>query len=542
MTKHIKLQKDYTSSCLYYQIKLPLDIEKNIPSDDPVRLLSAFVEGMELLDLYNTYGKIKKDQVSPRQLLKIVIYAGMNRIYSSRDIEKSCRRDINFMYLLEGKPSPDHATIARFISLHLSQCSSNILAEVSNILYELGEISGRHIFIDGTKIESAANRYTFVWKKAVTKNQTKLFAKITELIAECEEMYGLKLVYQDSISLHSLKRIRKKLYAIKESEGITFVHGIGRRKSAIQKSIESLEMYIGKLKEYIHKLYACGERNSYSKTDPDATFMRMKEDHMLNGQLKPAYNLQHGVDSEYITWLTINPNPTDTKTLIPFLKDMEQNLGFKYTEIVADAGYESEENYLFIEANGQTAFIKPNNYEISKKRRFKTDIGKMENMDYDKEKDFYICKNNRKLTAQYEKKGKTATGYRRTTTVYKCSDCSGCPYKTDCIKGNNCKTSMEQRNKTLYVSKTMKQKRAEDLERITSPYGIQLRVNRSIQAEGSFASVKEDMEFRRYMYRGKENVTAQSVILAIAHNINKLHNKIQSEKTGQHLFRLKETA
>ena len=542
MTKHIKLQKDYTSSCLYYQIKLPLDIEKNIPSDDPVRLLSAFVEGMELLDLYNTYGKIKKDQVSPRQLLKIVIYAGMNRIYSSRDIEKSCRRDINFMYLLEGKPSPDHATIARFISLHLSQCSSNILAEVSNILYELGEISGRHIFIDGTKIESAANRYTFVWKKAVTKNQTKLFAKITELIAECEEMYGLKLVYQDSISLHSLKRIRKKLYAIKESEGITFVHGIGRRKSAIQKSIESLEMYIGKLKEYIHKLYACGERNSYSKTDPDATFMRMKEDHMLNGQLKPAYNLQHGVDSEYITWLTINPNPTDTKTLIPFLKDMEQNLGFKYTEIVADAGYESEENYLFIEANGQTAFIKPNNYEISKKRRFKTDIGKMENMDYDKENDFYICKNNRKLTAQYEKKGKTATGYRRTTTVYKCSDCSGCPYKTDCIKGNNCKTSMEQRNKTLYVSKTMKQKRAEDLERITSPYGIQLRVNRSIQAEGSFASVKEDMEFRRYMYRGKEDVTAQSVILAIAHNINKLHNKIQSEKTGQHLFRLKETA
>ena len=542
MTKHIKLQKDYTSSCLYYQIKLPLDIEKNIPSDDPVRLLSAFVEGMELLDLYNTYGKIKKDQVSPRQLLKIVIYAGMNRIYSSRDIEKSCRRDINFMYLLEGKPSPDHATIARFISLHLSQCSSNILAEVSNILYELGEISGRHIFIDGTKIESAANRYTFVWKKAVTKNRTKLFAKITELIAECEEMYDLKLVYQDSISLHSLKRIRKKLYAIKESEGITFVHGIGRRKSAIQKSIESLEMYIGKLKEYIHKLYACGERNSYSKTDPDATFMRMKEDHMLNGQLKPAYNLQHGVDSEYITWLTINPNPTDTKTLIPFLKDMEQNLGFKYTEIVADAGYESEENYLFIEANGQTAFIKPNNYEISKKRRFKTDIGKMENMDYDKENDFYICKNNRKLTAQYEKKGKTATGYRRTTTVYKCSDCSGCPYKTDCIKGNNCKTSMEQRNKTLYVSKTMKQKRAEDLERITSPYGIQLRVNRSIQAEGSFASVKEDMEFRRYMYRGKENVTAQSVILAIAHNINKLHNKIQSEKTGQHLFRLKETA
>lgn len=542
MTKNIKLQKNYTAFCLYYQIKLPLDIEKNIPSDDPVRLLSAFVEGMELSDLYHTYGKIKQDQVSPRQLLKLVIYAGMNHIYSSRDIEKACRRDINFMYLLEGKPAPDHATIARFISLHLSQCSKKVLAEVSNILFELGEISGKHIFIDGTKIESAANRYTFVWKKAVTKNQTKLFEKITALITECEEMYGIKLVYQDSLSLHSLKRIRKKLYTVKESEGITFVHGIGRRKSAIQKSIESLETYIDKLKECIYKLHACGERNSYSKTDPDATFMRMKEDHMLNGQLKPAYNLQHGVDSEYITWITVNPNPTDTKTLIPFLKDMEDNLGFKYTEIIADAGYESEENYLFIESNGQTAFIKPNNYEISKRRRFKKDIGRMENMSYDAEGDFYVCKNGQKLTVQYEKKGKTATGYRRTTTVYKCQDCKDCPYKTECIKGNNCKMPMEKRNKTLYVSKTMKQKRAEDLERITSPYGIQLRVNRSIQAEGSFASIKQDMEFRRYIYCGKENVTGQSVILAIAHNINKLHNKIQSERTGQHLFELNKTA
>jgi transposase len=542
MLKSKILQKDYTLSSLYYQIKLPLDIEKNIPADDPVRLLSAFVEGMELSDLYKTYGKIKKNQASPRQLLKIVIYAGMNRIYSSRDIEKSCKRDINFMYLLEGKTAPDHATIARFISLHLSLCSKNILAEVSNALFELGEISGRHIFIDGTKIESAANRYTFVWKKAVTKNQTKLFTKIVEFIAECEEMYGLKLVYKDSISLHSLKRIRKKLYAIKKAEGITFVHGTGKRKSPIQKSIETLEAYIEKLKEYSTKLHTCGNRNSYSKTDPDATFMRMKEDHMLNGQLKPAYNLQHGVDSEYITWLTVNPNPTDTKTLIPFLKDMENHLGFKYTDIVADAGYESEENYLFIEKNGQVAFIKPSNYEISKKRRFKTDIGRMENMEYDAENDFYVCKNKKELTVQYEKKKKTASGYQRTATVYRCSDCSGCPYKTACIKGNNCKTPMAERNKILYVSKTMKQKRMEDLERITSPYGIQLRVNRSIQAEGSFASVKQDMEFRRYMYFGKANVTAQSVILAIAHNINKLHNKIQSGRTGQHLFELKEIA
>ena len=112
-----------------------------------------------------------------------------------------------------------------------------------------------------------------------------------------------------------------------------------------------------RLKKYIKNLYVCGERNSYSKTDPDATFMRMKEDAMFNGQLKPAYNVQHGVDSEYIIWVDISAHPTDTMTLIPFLKDMEEHLPFKYLEIVADAGHESEENYMFIEGNRQQAFV-----------------------------------------------------------------------------------------------------------------------------------------------------------------------------------------
>ena len=536
------LQKDYTLSSLYYQIKLPLDVEILIPADDPVRLLSAFVEGMELSDLYQTYGKIKKNQATPRQLFKIMVYASMNRIYSSRDIETACRRDINFMYLLEGKPAPDHATFARFISLHFAQCSKKTLAEVSKLLYSLGEISGKSIFIDGTKIESVANKYTFVWKKAITKNQAKLFDKILVLVEECENLYGFRIAYNGKVSLHTLKRLRKKLCRIRQEKWIVFVHGTGRRKTHLQKSLETLETYIAKLKEYNKKLYVCGDRNSYSKTDPDATFMRMKEDAMLNGQLKPAYNLQHGVDSEYITWLDISPRPTDTRTLIPFLKDMELYLPFKYQEIVADAGYESEENYLFLEENGQLAYIKPQNYEISKTRKYRQDIGRMENMKYDEKADCYYCKNGQVLTMQYEKREKTARGYRRTVTVYRSNGCSGCPFKTDCIKGNNCKTPMEDRQKVLYVSKKMKEKRQETLERITSDYGTQLRMNRSIQAEGSFANIKEDMEFRRYLYRGNANVTAQSILLAIGYNINKLHHKIQAGRTGRHLFPLKQTA
>ena len=533
------IQRDYTSFSLYYQIKLPLDLEISIPSDDPVRLVSAFVEEMDLSELYKTYSRIRKNQATPRQMLKLVIYAVMNRIYSSRDIQKACKRDINFMYLLEGMPAPDHATIARFISLHFSACAKVLLAQMSDLLYLLGEISGKTIFIDGTKIESAANKYTFVWKRAITKNQARLYTKLSSFVAECEELYGIRTVYQDRISIHTLKRLKKQLCRIKVQEGIVFVHGIGRRKTQLQKSLEQLDQYLEKLKEYTKKRYTLGDRNSYSKTDPDATFMRMKEDAMLNGQLKPAYNIQHGVDSEYITWIDISPHPTDTRTLIPFLKDMENHLGFKYSEVVADAGYESEENYLFIEENGQTAYIKPQNYEISKTRKYKKDISRRENMEYHADRDSYICRNGRELTVTNERRSKTTSGYVSVKTYYRSPDCTGCPYKTECIKGNNCKTPMEKRNKVLMVSKTMSQKRAEDLERITSEYGTMLRMNRSIQAEGSFADVKEDMNFRRYLYRGKANALAESILLAMGRNINKLHCKIQTGRTGSYLFPLK---
>ena len=307
------IQRDYTSFSLYYQIKLPLDLEISIPSDDPVRLVSAFVEEMDLSELYKTYGRIRKNQATPRQMLKLVIYAAMNRIYSSRDIRKACKRDINFMYLLEGMPAPDHATIARFISLHFSACAKVLLAQMSDLLYLLVEISGKTIFIDGTKMESAANKYTFVWKRAITKNQARLYTKLTSFVAECEELYGIRTVYHDQISIHTLKRLKKQLCRAKVQEGIVFVHGIGRRKTQLQKS----------------------------------------------------------------------------------------------------------------------------------------------------------------------------------------------------------------------------------LERITSEYGTMLCMNRSIQAEGSFADVKEDMNFRRYLYRGKANALAESILLAMGRNINKLHCKIQTGRTGSHLFSLK---
>ena len=537
MTKHINLQKNYSLNQGGYQLKLPLNIETMIPEDDSVRLLSQFVEAMDLTDLYSTYERI--NSVSPRTLLKIVLYSYMNGDYSSRSMELDCKRDINFMFLLEGAPVPDHATFARFRSIHFAPCSKRILAEMSNALFDLGEISGETIFIDGTKIEAAANKYTFVWKKAVTKNQTKLLIKLADSVAECEQLYDLKIVYGDTVKMKHVKKLRKKLYAIKQAENVVFVHGIGKRKTPLQKSIETLEDYLSRLKKYNHQIHICGGRNSYSKTDHDATFMRMKEDAMGNGQLKPAYNLQHGVDSEYITWLAIGPQPTDATTLIPFLKDAEEHLKFKYKNITTDAGYESEENYVFLEENGQLSYIKPANYEISKTRRYRNDIGRMENMEYDAESDAYICRNAKRLVPDHVRHSKSKTGYISEKTIYKCEDCSGCPYKTECIKGNNCKTPLEERTKTLQAAKTFLKYRQEDLERILTDEGIVLRMNRSIQAEGSFGDLKQDMQFRRYVSKGTSNVLAESILLAMARNINKLHHKIQKGRTGTHLFPVK---
>jgi transposase len=239
MLLHNKLQKDYTLNQSGYQLKLPLKLETIIPKNDSVRLLSQFVEEMDLTDLYSTYDRI--NSLSPRTLLKIVLYSYMNGDYSFRSMELNCKRDINFMFLLEGHSAPDHATLARFRSIHFAPCSKRILAEVSNILFDLGEISGETIFIDGTKIEANANKYTFVWKKAVTKNQAKLLIKLADFVAECEQLYDIKIVYGNVVKIKHLKRLRKKLYALKNAENITFVHGTGKRKTPLQKSIETLE-------------------------------------------------------------------------------------------------------------------------------------------------------------------------------------------------------------------------------------------------------------------------------------------------------------
>ena len=452
------------------QIGFPIQVPFIPKEDDPVRLLFEVTEGLDYTNLYKTYSTLGRNPaVDPVTLFRLLIYGDMNKIYSSRELEKACKRDINFIWLLQGQKAPDHNTIARFRSQRLANCLRDLFNQLIIYLGENNEIQYENLFVDGTKIEANANKYTFIWKKATDKFENKLQEKIKDTLKHLKDELGIKInINNDKITVDFVSKILHKLDTIKVENKIEFVHGKGKRKSKLQKYFESLEEFIEKQSKYDEYNSIFDGRNSFSKTDKDATFMHMKEDHMKNGQLKPGYNIQIGVEGEYIVGVDVSSERADQLTFIPFLNKLENDLPEKFKNVIADAGYESEENYSFIEENNQVAFIKTANYEISQTRKYKNDIGKIENMIYDEDNDFYICKNNKQLKVDSIKIRKSKTGYQSEKTVYICEDCNNCFFKSKCIKGNNSKTPLEQRVKRFETSKKFNKQRKECLDRITS--------------------------------------------------------------------------
>lgn len=527
--------KNYTELNGFYQLKLPLEFEMLIPSDDSVRLHSHLLEGLDYTKLYQAYSsKGRKPAVEPKIMFKIITYAYMNNLYTSHKIERACKRDINFMWLLGGQKAPDHATIARFRQKYLSESMEDLFYQMVKQLNRSGEIPLENVFIDGTKIQANANRYTFVWKKTVTRNEAKMQEKVKQLIDEMNQRCFFGYTVATETLVADLERILADLFRQKDAQGITFVHGIGKRKTQLQKWIEKLTDYKTRQQNYqiSHQLFET--RNSYSKTDPDATFMRMKEDHMRNGQLKPAYNVQIGVESEYITAVGVFQDRNDLTTLIPMLENLEKNIGCRYTNVIADSGYESEENYGYLTDNQYIPFIKPQTYEKWKKKTFKKDISKRENMIYHAETDEYTCHNNKQLRPIGITHRTSVTGYRSVVTIYECESCEACPVKEKCTRAKG--------NRRLQVSKNFIEKRQVSFENIITETGKHLRMNRSIQVEGAFGVLKNDYAFSRFLTRGKNQVKTEFFLLCFGYNINKFHAKIQTQRCGHHLHPLKKTA
>ena len=531
-------QTDYTAMTNGFQLVMPLDCEVNIEKNAPVRLLNAVMERMDYSKLYAAYSRLGRIEYSPKILLKIMVYGYMRKQISSRALEACCRENLHFIYLLEGQRAPDHNTINRFRKNILTQeAGQDILCQLVVLLHERGLLSLEAAFIDGTKIEANANKYSFVWKKATAKKTEKLLKKIhDELPAKLKEV-GIRFHVPEKIAVRQLKKLWKRIHARIKADGIELVSGKGKRKTRLQRLSEWVDQCLAKLKQYTNDIHICGNRNSYSKTDHDATFMHMKEDYMRNGQLKPGYNVNVATCSDFIIGSYISSDRNDVHTLIPFMEQLQKNYaGRNIGSVVVDSGYESEENYCWFEAHPETElYVKPSNHEVAKHRKYRTDISRRENMAYDAQVDTYTCANGKLLQRTREKKTHTASGLEITTSVYECGECDGCPLKEKCIRACGSKKPLEERHKVIYVSKRFAEQRQAMEAKISSPKGCLLRVNRSIQAEGNFAYVKQDLDFRRFLLRGSTKVAAEWLLFSLALNVLHLHHKIQNRRLGSGL-------
>lgn len=498
------------------QLKLPMDVEVKIPEKHIVRTINEVIEDMNIDALVEKYKGGGTSSFHPKMMVKVIVYAYSQRIYSSRRIAKALRENIYFMWI-SGNSTPDFRTINRFRASIMKDLIDEIFTLVLEYLIKNGHVKLENYFLDGTKIEANANKYSFVWAKSAKKNKIKLQDKIKELLKDIgrindeeNEEYGNKdleeMVEDAKIDSERLKELVKKIDDKLSKKP---------KDKELKKAVKLINKdYLPRLKKYEEQEEILKERNSYSKTDHDATFMRMKEDHMKNGQLKAGYNVQTGTEDQYIVGFSIHQKTTDTIFLIPHLENLEKNLGRLPVNIIADAGYGSEENYEYLENKKLGMYVKYNNFHLEQKEKFKKQIFRVENLPYDKEKDEFTCPNSKKLRYQYTGKYKTNNGYETQRRYYECENCTECPLKEECTKAKG--------NREIQISFRLNELKEKVKDNLISEDGIKLRKKRCIEVESVFGQVKNNMGFRRFMLRGIEKVKTEWGLLCIAHNMKKL--------------------
>ena len=440
------------------QLKMNLNTEIYVKDDVKLRLVKNIIERMDLSELKKVYSSLgRKPTVNPVTMLQIIIFCYSEGIFSSRNIEKSCKYDLRIKYLLYSQQAPDYSTINR-VRQKIVELAPSLLNQMVQILIEENQIDLSSIYIDGTKIEAYANGYSFVWRASTEKWQEKLRIKIIKHFNLNTELTPSQVLEVVKIAFNQISK------ECRENK-INFVHGQGKRKHQLQRDYEKLKDWKNKLEIYQKHLEIMGQhRNSYSKIDHDATFMRMKEDHMKNGQLKPAYNIQLASASGFIIVENVSHHPSDMYTLKPFLKKLQANYPNKLDKIVADAGYESEENYVYLSENKLSSYIKPSNYEQLKTRKYNKEQEFRKNLRYDKTSDKYISQEGKEFVRCKDRYRKRKSGYVTTTKVYRCFD-----WNKD-----------GQKTKGIYIAETFQKYRKESLENIKPDQGIEERINRSI--------------------------------------------------------------
>ncbi len=509
-------------------VLFPQRIDEDIAENDPVRIVNAVVDSLDLENFKKLYKERGRSPYHPKMMLKAVLYAYMNNIYSCRKIEKALRRDIHFIWLA-GYEKPDHKTINNFRN-RVKEEINNVFTQLVLLLAERGFVSLDVEYIDGTKIESKANKYTFVWRKTVERNRARLQEKLRVLLLQIDEQIAQDYAADTDAVEFTPDTVTTLIEELKESLAQKPEPKSKEEKSRVRerkKQLKQLEGHRDKLAEYDGHLQQMGERNSMSKTDPDATFMRMKEDAMNNGQTKPGYNLQIGTENQFITDFALFPNPTDTLTLIPFFNSFLNRYHRLPSETVADSGYGSEENYRFMEEAGMEAYVKYNRFHIEQRPRYKPNPFHHDTFYYNADEDYYVCPMGQHMTRIGTSHSKTASGYRSENARYRAQNCKGCPLRCLCYKAKGDRRIIEVNHR---LNKYKKMAR----ERLTSEEGIKHRGRRCIEPEAVFGQMKADMAYKRFRHFKIDKVTMDFAFFAIAFNIKKMCSKIaKMTKNGE---------
>ena len=501
------------------RLLLTVNPGEDIAENDPVRVVDAIVEGLDLKDFKKLYREKGRCPYHPKMMLKIILYAYMNNIYSCRKIEKAVQRDVHYIWLA-AQERPDFVTINRFRNRVKSEIN-NIFTQTVLVLADSGFITLDVEYIDGTKIESKANKYTFVWRKTVEKNRAKLQEKIRVLLGQIDDVIAQdKAAGTDKVDFtpETLTSLITELQASLSSEPTPIDKGHKKQQREKKKQIKELEKHRDKLGEYDSRLAQIGERNSMSKTDSDATFMRMKEDAMNNGQTKPGYNLQISAENQFITDFALFPNPTDTLTLIPFFNSFLDRYGHLPSVAVADSGYGSEENYRFMDEAGMEAYVKYNRFHLEQRPRYKPDPFHHNNFHYNADEDYYVCPMGQHMTRIGTSHSKTASGYRSENARYRAQNCNGCPLRCLCYKAKG-------NRRTIEVNHRLNEYKRKARELLTSEEGFKHRGRRCIEPEAVFGQMKFNMAYRRFRHFGKDKVTMDFAFFAIAFNLKKMCSK-----------------
>lgn len=499
---------------------IPPSWDSFIEENHPVRIVNRIVDQLDLKPLIATYEGGGSSSYHPKMLLKVLVYGYLRNIYSSRKIEMALKENIHFMWL-SGLQCPDHNTINDFRSKRLEGQFKSIFTQVVLLLVEAGLVDIKDIYTDGTKIEANANRYTFVWAKAIKRNKERIKKQLEELWAYVQQVYQLEeeqAPEKPNFEAISPEQVKATINSINEALADKDIE----KKKA--DKLKYAKRWPDKLREYEAQEAILDGRNSYSKTDTAASFMRNKEDYMKNGQLTPCYNIQFSTSDKFVVNYTIGQTTSDSVLYKTHMESYYEEYGFYPESDTADAGYGSEENYEYLESKEIEAFVKFSYFhkEERDKRKKKNpphlDPRKKANLYYNAEQDCLYCPMGQQMSKAYEKRNKTKTGYVQIQSVYQAKNCNGCPMRGACYRAKG--------NREVTINHNLERHKAKAREKLTSELGREKRGQRCVDVEGTFGQLKHNKGYRRFLLRGKEKVEIELGLLALSMNIARMGSKL----------------